>query len=117
MLTDRKFVLEGVKPALQRKQREIPPTLPKMDGKQEAHLIAICCSDPPQGRARWTIKLLMKELISRKIVISIGKETVRKKLNQGDFSTSVKFINNSLIPVKVYRVTVNLRSIQIVPSH
>ncbi len=53
-----------------------------MDGKQEAHLIVICCSDPPQGRARWTIKLLKKELVSRKIVISIAKETVRTKLNQ-----------------------------------
>ncbi len=53
-----------------------------MDRKQEAHLIAICCSDPPQGRARWTIKLLTKELVSRKIVISIAKETVRTKLNQ-----------------------------------
>jgi DDE superfamily endonuclease len=76
------FVLKGVKPAIQRKQRETPPTPPKMDGKQEAHLIAICCSDPPSGRARWTIQLLTKELVSRKIVISIAKETVRTKLNQ-----------------------------------
>ena len=78
----KKFVLEGVKPALHRKPRETPPTPPRMDGKQEAYLIAICCSDPPQGRARWTIKLLTKELISRKVVISIAKETVRTKLNQ-----------------------------------
>jgi hypothetical protein len=86
----KKFVLEGVKPALHRKPRETPPTPPKMDGKQEAHLIAICCSDPPQGRARWTIQLLVKELVSRKIVISnakratkaVAKETVRTKLNQ-----------------------------------
>jgi transposase len=73
----KKFVIEGVKPALQRKQRETPPTPPKMDGKQEAHLIAICCSAPPAGRVRWTIQLLAKELVSRKIVISIAKETVR----------------------------------------
>jgi transposase len=78
----KKFVLEGVQPALQRKQRETSPTPLKMDGKQEAHLIAICCSDPPRGRARWTIQLLTKELVSRKVVISIAKETVRTKLNQ-----------------------------------
>jgi hypothetical protein len=75
------FGLKGVKPAVQRKQRETPPTPPKMDGKQEAHLIAIYCSDPPQGRARWTIELLTRELISRKVVISIAKETVRTKSN------------------------------------
>jgi transposase len=78
----KKFVLEGVQPALQRKQRATSPTPLKMDGKQEAHLIAICCSDPPRGRARWTIQLLTKELVSRKVVISIAKETVRTKLNQ-----------------------------------
>ena len=49
---------------------------------QPTPLIAICCSDPLQGRTRWTIKLLTKELVSRKIVISIAKETVRSKLNQ-----------------------------------
>jgi Homeodomain-like domain len=78
----KKFVVEGVQPALQRKQRETPPTQSKMDGKQEAYLIAICCSNPPQGRVRWTIKLLTKELVSRKIIVSIGRETVRNKLNQ-----------------------------------
>jgi transposase len=78
----KKFVLEGVKPALQRKQRETPPNPPKLDGKQEAHLIAICCSDAPAGRARWTMELLAKELVARKLIISISKETVRTKLNQ-----------------------------------
>ncbi len=78
----KKFVLEGIQPALQRKPREGSPTPPKLDGKQEAHLIAICCSDPPLGRVRWTIQLLAKELVSRKIVISISRETVRNTLNQ-----------------------------------
>jgi transposase len=78
----KKFVLEGVKPTLQRKKRETPPSPSKLDGKQEAHLIAICCSDPPSGRVRWTMELLAKELISRKIVISISRETIRTRLNQ-----------------------------------
>jgi transposase len=78
----KKFVLEGVKPTLQRKKRETPPSPSKLDGKQEAHLIAICCSDPPSGRVRWTMELLAKELISRKIVILISRETIRTRLNQ-----------------------------------
>jgi Homeodomain-like domain len=69
----KKFVLEGVKPALQRKYRETPPNPPKLDGKQEAHLIAICCSDPPAGRVRWTMQLLAKELVARKIIMSISQ--------------------------------------------
>lgn len=77
----KKFVLEGVKPALQRKYRETPPNPPKLDGKQEAHLIAICCSDPPAGRVRWTMQLLAKELVARKIIISISRETIRNRLN------------------------------------
>jgi DDE superfamily endonuclease/Homeodomain-like domain len=78
----KKFVLDGVKPALHRKPRETPPTSPKLDGHQEAHLIAICCSDPPAGRVRWTMQLLAKELVSRKLVLSISRETIRNKLNQ-----------------------------------
>jgi transposase len=77
----KKFVLDGVQPALHRKPRETPPLSPKLDGQQEAHLIAICCSDPPAGRVRWTMELLAKELVSRKLVVSISRETIRNKLN------------------------------------
>ena len=76
------FVLQGQQPALERKRREIGPIPPKLDGHGEAQLIAICCSNPPQGRVRWTLSLLQKELIGRKIVTSICCETVRKTLKK-----------------------------------
>src|SRR4051794_26114659 len=48
--TRKRFVLEGEQPALEQKIPAEPPVKPKVDGVLEAHLIAICCSNPPEGR-------------------------------------------------------------------
>ena len=76
------FVRCGEAVALERKVRESPPVPPKLDGAAEASLVAICCSPPPQGRARWTLSLLADELVSRKVVASVCKETVRGALKK-----------------------------------
>ena len=76
------FVTQGQQPALERKPRETPPVPPKIDGRVEAHLVAICCSPPPEGRARWTLDLLVGELTGRKIVTSVCAETVRRALKK-----------------------------------
>ena len=73
-----KFVRQGEAPALDRKVREAPPVPPKIDGRVEAHLIAIHCGPPPRGRARWTLRLLAGELKARGLVPSVGVETVRR---------------------------------------
>ena len=78
----KRFVLEGEAPALNRKPRATPPTPPKLDGRGEAYLVAICCSDPPAGRTRWTLKLLANELVKRGIVTHICAETVRQTLKK-----------------------------------
>lgn len=54
----------------------------KLDGKAEAHLIALACSQPPKGRQRWTIRLLAEELVSLGIVDSCGKTTVHETLKK-----------------------------------
>jgi transposase len=77
-----RFVRGGLAVAVERKRRQEPPTPPKLDGKAEAALVAICCSDPPAGRARWTLSLLSDELVERKVVLSICKETVRQTLKK-----------------------------------
>lgn len=77
-----KFVRQGEAPALDRKPRETPPVPPKVDGQVEAQLIAICCSKAPEGRARWTMKLLAGELVRRGVVTSICAETVRTALKK-----------------------------------
>lgn len=78
----RLFVLEGEAPAINRKPRQSPPTPPIIDGEIEPQLIAICCSDPPEGRVRWTMQMLADELMGRRIVTQISAETVRRVLKK-----------------------------------
>lgn len=77
-----KFVRQGEAPALDRKRRETPPVPPKIDGHVEAQLAAICCSKAPEGRTRWTLKLLAQELVGRRVVTSISTEAVRRALKK-----------------------------------
>lgn len=72
----RRAVRESVQIALVDRPR--PGTEPKLNAKQEAQLIAIACSEPPPGQKRWTIRLLMEEVMQQKIVDSISFETVRR---------------------------------------
>lgn len=74
-----RFVREG-KVNLDRKPR--PAVSGKLDGKSEAQLVVICCSDAPDGRERWTLQLLCDELARLNIVESVSRETVRKCLKK-----------------------------------
>jgi Homeodomain-like domain len=76
------FALHGEGPALDRKPRLSPPTPAKVDGRLEAQLVAVCCSAAPEGRTRWTLDLLARELVGRGFVTSICRETVRKALKK-----------------------------------
>jgi hypothetical protein len=76
------FLRGGVTVAVERKPRLTPPTGPVIDGKAEATLVALCCSPAPGGRARWTLQLLADELVARKVVVSVCRETVRKTLKK-----------------------------------
>ena len=62
-----------------------PPTRAsprKLDGAQEAELIAIACSPPPRGRARWSVRLLAQRLVELEVIESIGREAVREVLKK-----------------------------------
>jgi hypothetical protein len=78
----KRFVTQGEQPALQRQQRLSPPVPPKIDGRIEAHLVATCCSPPPDGHATWTLTLLVDHLKRNGFVTSISRETVRKTLKK-----------------------------------
>jgi hypothetical protein len=81
-----RFVQQGERPALQRKPRATPPTPPKLDSAAEAHLVALVCSEPPAGRARWSLSLLARELTRLEVVTSICPETVRRALKKTNSS-------------------------------
>ena len=77
----RRCVDEGVAAALGRKE-QVRRRQKRLDGLGEAHLIALACSQPPEGRASWTLKLLADQLVEREIVESISAETVRNTLKK-----------------------------------
>ena len=77
----KRCVLEGLEAALGRRKRSRERST-VLDGEGEAQLIAIACSEPPSGRARWTLHMLCDELKRRRVVCSISHETVRKVLKK-----------------------------------
>jgi len=77
----KRFVLEGLDAALSERPR--PGKARLLDGRQEAFVIALACSDPPAGRASWTMQLLADRLVELKVVESISDETVRRTLKRG----------------------------------
>jgi hypothetical protein len=80
--TREKLVTEGLDAVLTRKQRETPPTKPIFDGEAQAKLTALACSTPPQGHARWNIRLLAEHVIERKIVPTAHFNTVGRALKK-----------------------------------
>src|SRR6266571_5449162 len=78
-----RLVEEGVTAALNR-HRPHTPRLRKLDGEQEAHLIALVCSQPEEGQERWTLQLLADKLVQLQVVESISRETVRQVLQQNE---------------------------------
>lgn len=77
-----RFVEEGMDRALDRKRPDQPPRQRKLDGAGEARLIAVACGEPPEGRARWTLRLLAGQLVELAIVDGISHETVRQTLKK-----------------------------------
>jgi len=77
-----RFVEEGLEGALNRKRRALPPRERILDGEKEARLIALSCSKPPEGRGRWTLRLLADKMVELEIVDSISHETVRQGLKK-----------------------------------
>lgn len=82
--TRRRYCEEGLEAALKERARSGRPE--KLIGKAKAHLIALACSDPPEGRACWTMQLLTDRCISLELVDSITKDTVRRVLKKTKLS-------------------------------
>jgi transposase len=78
------YLEEGLKQALEEKPRSGQPR--KYNAKQEAEVIAVACSDPPEGRIRWTLELLTEELRPQKGLETINRESVRLILKKTNVS-------------------------------
>ena len=75
-------VQEGFERALERKRRPLPPGLKRLDGEQEAQVIALRLGAPPKGYANWSLRLLARRVVELAIVESVSHETIRRTLKK-----------------------------------
>ena len=76
----RRFAEGGLDAALIDRPR--PGAPPKLDGKQEAMVIALACTEAPQGRDRWSVRLLARRVVELEVVETVSRETVRRVLKK-----------------------------------
>ena len=84
----RRFVEEGLDAALN--PRPGGHRQPKLDGDAEAHLIALVCSQPPEGHQRWTLRLLASRIVELQYLDSVSHETVRQTLKKNELKPCLK---------------------------
>jgi len=82
----KRFVEQGFTEAIERKKREKPPREIQFGGEFEAKLLALACSEAPEGKARWTIRLLAEKLVELKMVESVSSMTVCNTLKKTNLS-------------------------------
>ena len=85
-MRDEFFENHDIESYLKRKKRETPPRQPKLDGEQEAKIIAMACGDPPDGCARWTLHLLVESAVKLRIVDSVSDMTIQRLLKKRNLS-------------------------------
>jgi putative transposase len=78
----RRYQQGGLERALYEKER--PGAAAVLDDGQKQRIIAMVCSDPPEGRARWTVRLVVEEAVKRRLVPRVGRETIRVLLLHHD---------------------------------
>jgi transposase len=87
-----RLVEQGFEAALERQKQERPSRAKILDGEKEARLIAVSCGKPPEGRAKWTMRLLADKLVELDIVDFVSAATVQrtlKKTNSSRISANV----------------------------
>jgi transposase len=77
-----RFVERGLDGALTRKAQDRPSKPRTLDGRAEARLVALACSEPPTGRARWTLQLLADRLVALRVVETLSADTVGRALKK-----------------------------------
>jgi len=88
----KQLVEEGFEAVLSRKKRLLPPVLPIFDGEKEARLIALSCSEPPAGHARWSLRLLERKVVELNIVEAASDSTIGRVLKK-TFSSRIASSN------------------------
>ena len=80
------YIERGIEGVLTRKKRETPPIQPIITGEIEARIIALACSEPPEGYSRWTLRLLENKVVELGIVEKISDNTIGRMLKKTNSS-------------------------------
>jgi transposase len=92
----KRFVEDGMEAALERKPLEKPPREVIFDGAFEARLIALACSEAPEGHRRWTVRLLADKAVELKYAESVSPMTVQRALKKTNLSLTSASTGKSL---------------------
>jgi transposase len=100
----KRFVEEGFEATLYRK----PVTNAhrrKITGEEEAHLIALCCRQAPEGQERWTLRMLADKMVALEVMASVSHETIRRTLKKMNLNLGKRkngaFHQNKMRPLSV----------------
>ena len=85
-MRDEYLANQDIEAYLTRKKRETPPVPAKVDGRVEAEIVALACSEAPEGHSRWTLRLLAEKAVSLNIVDSISHARVQQILKKQNIS-------------------------------
>jgi transposase len=72
----------GLEAAIEAKKAPRPPRMPRLDGVAQAQLVQLACSEPPEGRAKWTLSLLGDRLVELKVVDTVSRTTIHRELKK-----------------------------------
>lgn len=77
-----RYAEKGFEAALERKKRETPPITPIVTGDLEARIVALACSSPPEGRSKWTLRLLETKVVELEIMEKVSDTTIHRVLKK-----------------------------------
>lgn len=80
--TRKKFVEEGLEASLKNPKRKAPPHNLKLDGEIEAQILTLACSEAPEGRLRWTLRLIADKMVELELVDKISKSSIGNALKK-----------------------------------
>ena len=84
--TARDYCQQGIEVCLRYRSHKEPPRKPIVTGEKEARIVALACGEPPEGYARWSVRLLRDKVVELQIVDAIGRETIRSTLKKRNLS-------------------------------
>lgn len=88
----KRVIMDGLEQAFEKKQRECPPRERKYDGRFDAHVVALACSEPPAGYQRWTVRLLAEKIVELQIMPEASHMSVQRALKKMNYNLTEQSI-------------------------